>query len=83
MTTERESLFASGGDPIDIAEQWVEVALQGRPWETRSSATQENECWLERGTTRDGDWEQLISTPLPYADACIIERLLEVARGES
>ncbi len=71
-----------GRDPVDVAEEWVAVALQGQPWEARDS-DQEEPCFVERGTDRDGDGQRFIESPLTYLDAAIIERLLEVARGES
>lgn len=72
----------AGRDPVDVAKEWVEVALQGGPWEARDS-DQEEPCFVERGTARDGDGQRFIESPLTYLDAEIIERLLEVARGEA
>jgi hypothetical protein len=65
-----------------VAEEWVEVALQGKPWEARDSDGEEP-CFIQRGTDRDGDCQHFIEAELSYLDACIIERLLEVARGEA
>lgn len=87
MTRPREEPSAAypsdaGRDPIDVACEWVEVALQSESWEARDS-DQEEPCFIERGTDRDGDGQRFIVSPLTYLDAAIIERLLEVARGES
>ena len=74
--------YADNRDPVEVAEEWVTVALQGRPWEARD-CDGEGPCFIERGTDRDGDCERFIESPLTDLDAAIIERLLEVARGES
>ncbi len=71
-----------GLDPVDVAEEWVEVALQGQPWEARDADGQPP-CVVQRGTDRDGDCQNFIEAELSCLDAAIIERLLEVARGES
>ena len=72
--------YADNRDPVEVAEEWVAVALQGRPWEARD-CDGEGPCFIERGTARNGDCERFISSPLTDLDAAIIERLLEVARG--
>lgn len=68
-------------DPLEVAAQWVEVALQGQPWECRDVG--EGFSRIERGTDADSDAQCFIATPLPYEEACYIERLLEVARAAS
>lgn len=61
-------------DPIDISEQWVEVALQGGEWECRDAG--EGLSTIERYT--GDDCQQFLGTALPYQDACHVERLLEL-----
>jgi hypothetical protein len=68
-----------GRDSADVAEEFVAHAIAGESWETRDTDGQEP-CWVERGV---GDGcERFIEAPLSYLEACKIEALLVVARGD-
>lgn len=80
QTSER---LVTGRDETDAAVKLVAKALEGAEWETRDDYPYpdgEPKCWVERGGGESGDWERFIGSPLSYAEACVVERLLEVGR---
>lgn len=81
-TASQSSVSNPRRDPVDVAEEFVAAALTGKEWECRDNYPSIfQKCWVERGTTANGDWERFIDQPLSALEACKIEELLAVARG--